>query len=63
MEKAEPRGETTYDLMWMEDAFRLVTDFLLGRIRGTITVLAAPYAYQVTIRRKSAHRRRSLPPR
>ena len=50
-----------YNLMEMEDAFRLVTDFLLGKVKGTITVLAAPYSYQVAVRRIVGRRHRPRP--
>ena len=63
MKKSEHKEQATYNLMEMEDAFRLVTDFLLGKTNGTITVLAAPYAYQVTVRRRTLRQRRPLPPR
>ena len=61
MKKPEQKDQAVYNLMEMEDAFRLVTDFLLGKVKGTITVLAAPYSYQVAVRRAVGRRHRPRP--
>lgn len=46
-----PEDLPTYDLMIMTDAFRLITDLLLGQVADQIIVLAKPYAYLVALQR------------